>query len=272
MKAMYYLLLECASKDEQSQKRGAVWVILNLGPNRQEDHPDQCQDLAQSNSFVQSVPLRFEGFHICSDAPQRKEFGTLAVAKACDRYRFRSRQHYGSLHELKLVLMSFGIPCSDNVFPRCEQDGYLEFPVESHLSWFRRKVEEEEKTKPPGGTVTTSSTGKSLKEDPGDIVETPGPLDVLVGRSTAIQKNPGNVKFYRLMDQMEKTYESLVDPIEKTIVTMDIVMRLKEGGSRFLRPSNDGKWIIQSDSEARVKVSNSFRDRRKKRKVQKKNY
>lgn len=209
MKAMYYLLLECASKDEQSQKRGAVWVILNLGPNRQEDHPDQCQDLAQSNSFVQSVPLRFEGFHICSDAPQRKEFGTLAVAKACDRYRFRSRQHYGSLHELKLVLMSFGIPCSDNVFPRCEQDGYLEFPVESHLSWFRRKVEEEEKTKPPGGTVTTSSTGKSLKEDPGDIVETPGPLDVLVGRSTAIQKNPGNVKFYRLMDQMEKTYESL---------------------------------------------------------------
>lgn len=258
MKTTFYLL-EHISRNEQCQKHGLVAVVLNLGKlgNRHYSY-DVLKYTTNIALSVETLPVRVDGLHICSDSVERKEYTGMAVAKCNERLRFRSRQHYGSLKELKLVLMSFGIPCDDRVFPALPgSNGSLEFPLENHHAWYRRQVELEKQKR--------TEIADSQKVNPGDIVQEPKQYDILVGRAAEIRSHPGNVHFFQYLDQMEDMYNSLTRSIDKSRLSMRIVLQLKAEGSRFLKPTGTGSWMIQTDTEARDKVGDAFRGRRKKK-------
>lgn len=248
---MFYIM-DKVSRDEGCQKRGCVFVILNVGKAGQNEH--FLKGLQASNSISQTMPIRFEGYHLCSDTVARKDWNTMALAKASNEHRIRSRQHYGSLDDIMSKLQTFGIPCVDETFPVRASD---DFPLSKHRSWIQEQLGIE--------NPHTMVPHQQANDSPGDIVAKPNEKDILFGRSLHAKNNPGNVRFHTMLDEMEVTYNGLTDSLDKSRISTQIVQTLKDEGSRFLKLTA-GNWIVQSDLVCREKVACTFRDRRKREK------
>jgi hypothetical protein len=58
---MYYLLM-AASEDEETQKRGMVGILVNIGKNRVETSEGSAKKLL---SMTRSLPFRRAAVHLC---------------------------------------------------------------------------------------------------------------------------------------------------------------------------------------------------------------
>jgi hypothetical protein len=125
------------------------------------------------------------------------------------------------------------------------------------------------------GTITTSNTPSpppppkvpSYSAQPDVVI--PGEYDILLGRGRFYRENPGNARFNYVIEMHMERYEKM-GKIVKQVLAEELVDRLKETGSRFLKKksnagnTSDGEeWEIVTDAVAREKVSHSFRNRRK---------
>ena len=90
----------------------------------------------------------------------------------------------------------------------------------------------------------------------------PNPADVLLGRGESSHANPGNIWYRSLIDQSIDRYEQGCKK-EKTLLSMRIVDIIRQSKGRFLREDEYTKgWYEVDESEARDKVSHSFRNLR----------
>jgi hypothetical protein len=66
------------------------------------------------------------------------------------------------LDEIKLHLMSFGIPCSPGVFPVLGED---EYDLRNHRDWYQRKLEQDK------AAVGDRKDTQNDKARPGDVID-----------------------------------------------------------------------------------------------------
>jgi hypothetical protein len=152
----------------------------------------------------------------------------------------------GNWQEIRYTLMTFGLPV--DAFPI--KDDEHDFSLDNHTDWLSRRQKLE---------ALDNITGV----DKDERINEPGPLDVLQGRGLEAQVHPGNLRFRNIVAERQKVYnKSLIH--EKTAISKEIVLVIKESGGRFLRQDEGHGWMLVDDKVARVKVGAAFRDRRRK--------
>ena len=103
------------------------------------------------------------------------------------------------------------------------------------------------------------------------LIDSPRPMDVLLGRGGKYKFHPGNTRLEILVGINQKRYDESKTRAEKTRVTEDMVNQIKNCGTergRFLKPDYIARgWREVSDEVARQKCSNSLRYARNARKA-----
>lgn len=98
------------------------------------------------------------------------------------------------------------------------------------------------------------------KDDEATLI--PGPYDIICGRDKLAQNHKGNFRYQHVVESFREEYENSTKD-EKTVVASKIVELVKRQG-RFLKYEEaTGRWVELTDKQARNKVSNAFRSRRK---------
>lgn len=89
--------------------------------------------------------------------------------------------------------------------------------------------------------------------------------DVLFGRGTRSNTNPGNKQYRAIVEIFRPRYLSLsdTDVAEKTAISQEIVNIVNEWGGLFLKfDKPNGKWFQVSNNDARKKASQALREGR----------
>ena len=135
--------------------------------------------------------------------------------------------------------MTFGMPIQS--LPVTYDD---ELKTTAHLQWLaRRKIKE-----------TASRMG-----EPFEGIDTPSPNDVLLGRGKTNQEHSGNILLRNIITEYIPEYRLTPRP-EKWRIPLKVVLRIKQGGGRFLKRDMEyGWWFNVSDEAAREKIAMSFR-------------
>ena len=99
---------------------------------------------------------------------------------------------------------------------------------------------------------------------------TPLPVDfqpdcwsVICGRGKKVFNHVGNRRFRALCDQNLEKYAACKSKIEKSVIVMSIVDRIREGsknGGLVKRDKVSGRWFEVGDSAAREKVGQQLRE------------
>ena len=135
--------------------------------------------------------------------------------------------------------MTFGVPVHS--FPVTYDD---ELKTRTHLQWLvRRRIKE-----------TAIRNGDSFEG-----IDLPSIKDVLCGRGKSYQEHSGNVHMRNIIAEYIPQYREGTQT-DKGRIPLQVVMRIKQEGGRFLRRDTDHGWWFQvSDETAREKISMSFR-------------
>jgi hypothetical protein len=141
---------------------------------------------------------------------------------------------------MRYQLKTYGIAM--DMFPISDDGGVL---LDSHIEWITQRQKHESRE-----TVASD-----------ERVIAPGPNDVLMGQQWEAQSHPGNIRLRSIIATHWETYDR-AKKLEKTKIAQGIVQEVNASGSRFLRLDGAG-YVLAEDTAARVKVSSSFRDRRK---------
>ena len=138
--------------------------------------------------------------------------------------------------------MSFGVPVKS--LPVTYEN---ELKTTAHLQWLaRRRIKE-----------TAMRRG-----EPFEGIDLPSPNDVLFGRGKTNQEHSGNVLMRSIIAEFIPVYQSATKAY-KGRIPLKVVLRIKQGGGRFLKRDTDfGWWFEVSDEAAREKISMSFRTAR----------
>jgi hypothetical protein len=90
-------------------------------------------------------------------------------------------------------------------------------------------------------------------------IDKPEPLDILCGKGKPFQEHTGNLRLHQIVGLYRKSYSDAPRHVKQCIVE-EIVQKIKQGGSRFLRRVDvEGFWEEVSDSFAKDKVSHACR-------------
>jgi hypothetical protein len=93
MRAVYYLLM-AASEDEETQKRGIVGILVNIGKNRVVTFGPIARKMP---SLTRSLPFRWAAFHFCvNDAAFFARVAIDMVTLCTSHVRARFRKHVGA--------------------------------------------------------------------------------------------------------------------------------------------------------------------------------
>lgn len=115
---------------------------------------------------------------------------------------------------------------------------------EAHLKWLSRQ--------------------QRLENEEGHIprVLIPSNKDVLKGRGRGVQNHIGNLRFRHLVAERQKEYDANDMFGAKGIVASNVMEAIESEGGRFLKDDGVG-WVQLNDTDAREKISMTFRSQRK---------
>ena len=137
-----------------------------------------------------------------------------------------------------------------------------------HRDWVEARclMEASEEKKPSKSehpvAVSSSSENSAASVQSSDASSiVPRPMDVILGRSNLALSHVGNTRYRSMLDENYEAYEQ-TDKIKKTTFAAGIVKSIQASGGRFLKQGKHG-WEEITFIEARNKVSNFYRDRRK---------
>ena len=135
--------------------------------------------------------------------------------------------------------MTFGVPVKS--IPVTSGDN---LKTTAHLQWLaRRRIKE----------------AVIQRGEPFEGLDLPSPKDVLFGRGKTNQEHGGNGLLRDIIAEYLPEYRSTTYP-NKGEIPLKVVLRIKQGGGRFLKRDTDhGWWFEVSDEEARKKIVLSFR-------------
>jgi len=111
------------------------------------------------------------------------------------------------------------------------------------------------------------------------LISTPGEFDVMLGRGSRTNKNPGNVRYLQHKERIQPRYMmECMTSDDKCRMSYELMAFVHDAGGRFIKLAypNLGVWKEVTNQEARRKCSqtlreiNSAEERRKKREKYKK--
>ena len=91
LRALFYISMT-AVEDIETQKRGVVGLIYNVGPQSMADRSAVWKNAQLSAT----LPLRWTGMHYCYDNPKMQMMLSLAMFVFGRNMRLRCRTHYGT--------------------------------------------------------------------------------------------------------------------------------------------------------------------------------
>ena len=272
-------MMSCIAESDQGQIRGCVIVTNNTGENHLTNPQDAATSLVK---YVSSMPCRLDCLHYVFDDHRIGTIIKESMQGADDRMKVRIKPYFGTFEENKLALLSVGIPVA--VMP-VQASG--KFDLTYHQEWIKERVareslslleESHEASEEVGGDNDDNGIDSSSEdEDDNDGEESstatmtgqapvgmyPGPLDVIVGKSSVNRYHSGNIRYESVLDDYEEEYEA-ANKTAKTKLAEKIVNQVLVGNGRFIKKSEAG-WVETTFLEARNKVSMAYRDRRRKR-------
>ena len=234
-----------SARDEESQKKGYIWLIMNMCDFKAPIEVHQGVGRVRS-----SVPHRLAAGHLCYNHPGLHPYVTGFHLFAGEEDKFRIRTHFGTRDQADMAIELFGIPSDD--IPISVRDG--ECSIEDHLEWLE-KVRTEE----------IISHTRAQRQFSANDVARPRRFDVLFGKSNVAREHTGTLRAWHLVQMYFVTYERL-GKYQKTEVANKIISIIRESGGRFLKQSkNKRDWVEVSDVAAREKIAHWFRHARNKK-------
>eukprot|EP00980_Cylindrotheca_fusiformis_P030879 scaffold25563_cov127-Cylindrotheca_fusiformis.AAC.1 len=240
----FWYLMSTLSEDEESQKKGCVFVLNSTGLSERyrrfhRETPSRILAIAQY------LPIRLACLHYCYDSSN--SFPSIVLSELASAaqsiVRVRIRTHKGSHTECLYKLMSFGIPVEEYPF---RERGIVE--LANHLKWLDRRRKKEiylNRNPPLQGAV-----------------DLPSKHDVLLGRGKQIFRHPGNRLLHELVETYDEQYNQLSKD-DKTKLADQIVAVVHGYSGHFMKLDNEsGMWVEVSKIEAREKVTHRFRRNR----------
>lgn len=250
----WYLMMSMV-RDEETQKKGIVYVGYNLG-----DEPSKCehfQILKASENVRSAIPDRVVGAHFCYDHKSVEKFATGIALYLHKDGRHRFRTHFGNLNLIQFELQTYGIPAQEGPM---QVDGT--WSTTWHLEWISMQ-ENFEATQAKGNNLNQlarSDGAPKVRTSSETPIVVPGRFDVLFGKSKRERESTGNLRALHLVDLNQDKYES-ANKFEKTEVAEKIVNIIHDSGGRFLR-KDDAGWVEVDHDAAREKISHFFRQNR----------
>ncbi|KAG7368545.1 hypothetical protein IV203_031288 [Nitzschia inconspicua] len=213
MRVIYYILMS-AMEDEETQKRGIVYVVYNVEPKSPlANDPRIYLNVYQ---LLPQIPVLMMGAHYCvQDSYLRQFMSSIRVAMSRE-VRLRSRVHYGSHEECIYALLTFGIPTKS--IPISNSGELL---VEKHGEFLAMRLKQETQIS------IADFNGDSISNDrsPPVRIVVPKNADVLLGRGRPFQEHPGNMRCnFEVLAAMEE-YER-VSRKEKTVIARNVIAKI----------------------------------------------
>lgn len=228
-------------RDEDAQKRGSVWVIMNT-----DSYKASLENFSALYRMETAIPERLMGGHYCYTDPALRPYVAGLQIFVYERDLNRLRTHFGTREEIEFALKTFGIPVHD--CPVAMDGTFSNVAHREHLALLRAQ---EEKDLQP-----------ALNPENSDFM--PRRFDVLFGKSSLAREHTGTLRALYLVQMHFATYEKL-GKFQKTDVADTIISMIHESGGRFLKQNESGVWMEVSDVEARKKVAHWFRHARTKK-------
>jgi hypothetical protein len=213
VKQMWYIL-QNASMDEQTQKRGIVFVVWGFRSMMKDD----TEEIFRSVRVRDSVPFRTACVHLCYDDESLRPYVTGSpfyhLKNKAQRARYR-KHLVRKPADIVFQLQTFGIPITpDHVAP----DGSV--TLEWHHEWLTIRSGLEE-------------TSEKLDNE-SDIITVPRRFDVLFGRGKNTREHTGNLRCAHLVEMNRPMYEK-ANKYQKTEIAERIVSIIHESYGRFLK-------------------------------------
>eukprot|EP00980_Cylindrotheca_fusiformis_P012517 scaffold3074_cov108-Cylindrotheca_fusiformis.AAC.4 len=169
--------------------------------------------------------------------------------------------HYGSDMELQYKLQDHGI--SLKTCP-VDENGFVLQDVTK--IWYEQLVENGLFT----GYSNASDKGSDSSSENGSSIAigSDGLLgvqqnDVLLGRGTAVQFRPGNIRFRNFLNEHRDAYDT-ARRVAKGRIVAELSQMLKSKGVRFLKAGGkDKEWVECDDREVEETIARRFRSARK---------
>lgn len=231
-------------KDEDVQRRGIVWVLLNY-----ENSSGTFEFIQMVYNVEKSLPARIEGGHYCYTDDVLRPFvlGIRAFSSKLDRARMR--QHKGTPEEIDFILQTFGIPT--HALPGKKDGSWSTTFYREFLERQRLKEERDAIPKPQVAPTTDDSAERTT-------ITVPGRFDVLLGKTGQARDHTGNRRAAHICEMYFDVYERATK-FQKTVVAEKILSIVRESGGRFLKRGPDQLWVEADDMAARNKISHLFR-------------
>jgi hypothetical protein len=222
-----------ALDDEDTQKNGAVVVVMNVGPHRLS--LDHMFYIRESKKIVaEAMPHRVTSLHYCYDDYFVYPFVTLFRFILGDRIALGSfRLHFGTPSEYSYTLLTYGIPAQ---FLPMNEAG--EVVLGHHMEWIERRRVQESSGLPATAMI-------------------PRRFDVLLGRGGDLSDHTGNLRAFHIVEMNRERYEK-ASKFEKTQIAERIVHLIHQSYGRFLQKEK-GEWVEVTTETAREKISHCFR-------------
>mmetsp|Transcript_46560 Transcript_46560/g.113398 ORF Transcript_46560/g.113398 Transcript_46560/m.113398 type:complete len:613 (+) Transcript_46560:284-2122(+) len=297
MRANFYVFMTAVEDDEEAQRRGIVWVVLDLNSKTK----------SSGTGVRDSIPVCFRAIHFAYNGTNGKTEWRAATKNHSVQKRVRLRLYHGSQTEVLYQLMSYGIP-REAAPVKVEGGG---FTTHYHEIWLQQRLEIERKAalvsaaavavtsasvvcsggslmsqsammmqgvmdddngggymvddsyplEPSGGARGASSPATATTTT--KVIEEVLPDDVLFGKDRRLFLHPGNTRLRQLVDANMQAYTGC-NRTGKAQIARSIVKQIHQSNGRFLKRGENGMLEEVSISEAQAKVAHAFRNRRKK--------
>jgi len=238
-RVMWYFSMASA-REEESQKKGYIWLIMNLC-----DFKTPMELYRRVGLLHSAIPHRLAAGHFCYDDQTLHPYVAGFHLFVGEEFKIRIRIHFGTRDEIDRALEAFGLPA--DAIP-IYKNGTCN--LAQHLEWLTTAQQQETPTK----TTTLGDVSKNS-----DAL--PFRFDVLFGKSSMAKEHPGTLRALHLVQLHFSDYEKL-GKCQKTAIAETIVSIIHESGGRFLKSNDKGCWMEVSDVEARRKVAHWFRQLR----------
>jgi hypothetical protein len=246
LKACIYMWLMLA-EDEESQKRGLVLVVLQMG----------FLDLAGASLTVTReiprlldwLPIRVCALHFCSDDRLTGFLFRAAGVGVPEEGRARLRYHIGTRTEIMYSLLSFGLPV--DLIPYSESGTIKKTNLNR---WIAKYIARDKEMAKNGGAFSG--------------VDLPSRNDVLHGKGKPFQNHPGNAHLRVLVESNIDEYQAAYESVDKMNVVYKVFAEVKATSGRFLEKDDVGWWRESHDVDAVDKVRMLFQRTHRKEKLQ----
>lgn len=223
-------------QDEETQKLGVVWVVVNFNGFKVSANRFQL-----AVDVLSKMPLRVSAAHFCYKDSTLRPYATGFQLFCGENERNRMRMHHGTPEEIEFELQTFGIPTEDLSLT---SDGGCSRT--QHCIWLRiLKIHEE----------AVAMCSSKIQDE---YVIVPRRFDVLFGKSRLARNHTGTRRARHIVEMHFEAYEVL-RKYRKTDVAEKILAIIHESGGRFLRQDSQGAWVLADDIEARKKIAHWFR-------------